>query len=481
MLAEASADDVGPELMARVALLAGRAFALNHRYSAALSVLFQTAEQVMDSDPLAALDMLCTCAVVAYHSGSEASREQVRQVLSAITATGPLGVRRAWTLAMIDPVADRTALLPELPRLAEAARGRPEELVAVATVAWLLDETPLALELFDDGLGRWRARGPVPEGFVCAAWSAYFEQGQWGMADDLARQASARTAVADLPEAAASALGMRASILAVRGETAAARELATEALTLIDPDKHTMLGVRSRWALGTAALADGDHNTAFECFRAMFTVHGEPAHYHASYPALADLAATAARIGRHDDAATALAAAEHALAGNPSPRLTALLHHGRALVAAEQDNAEHHYLASLGVPSAHRWPFERAKVLLDHGEWLRRRRRIVEARPQLTAALEVFRRLGARPWADRAQAELRAAGVGIAGSAPDPLDGLTAQQQQIIRLAARGLTNREIGERMFLSPRTVTSHLYRSFPKLGVTSRSQLRDLLARW
>ncbi len=60
----------------------------------------------------------------------------------------------------------------------------------------------------------------------------------------------------------------------------------------------------------------------------------------------------------------------------------------------------------------------------------------------------------------------------------DPLTELTAQQQQIIRLAARGLTNREIGERMFLSPRTVSSHLYRSFPKLGVTSRAQLRDLL---
>ena len=62
---------------------------------------------------------------------------------------------------------------------------------------------------------------------------------------------------------------------------------------------------------------------------------------------------------------------------------------------------------------------------------------------------------------------------------PDRLDGLTSQQRQIIRLAARGLTNREIGERMFLSPRTVGSHLYRSFPKLGVTTRSQLRDLLA--
>ena len=68
--------------------------------------------------------------------------------------------------------------------------------------------------------------------------------------------------------------------------------------------------------------------------------------------------------------------------------------------------------------------------------------------------------------------------MGITRAARDSLDRLTAQQQ-IGRSAARGLTNPEIGERMFLSPRTVASHLHRSFPKLGVTARSQLRDLLA--
>lgn len=72
----------------------------------------------------------------------------------------------------------------------------------------------------------------------------------------------------------------------------------------------------------------------------------------------------------------------------------------------------------------------------------------------------------------------RAAGLGVTDSTPDALAELSPQQQQIIRLAARGLTNREIGERLFLSPRTVSSHLYRSFPKLGVTARAQLRDLV---
>ncbi|WP_346428783.1 helix-turn-helix transcriptional regulator [Streptomyces sp. Z26] len=61
---------------------------------------------------------------------------------------------------------------------------------------------------------------------------------------------------------------------------------------------------------------------------------------------------------------------------------------------------------------------------------------------------------------------------------PDALAELSPQQREIVALAARGLTNREIGEKLYLSPRTIGSHLYRSFPKLGVTARAQLRDLV---
>ena len=98
-----------------------------------------------------------------------------------------------------------------------------------------------------------------------------------------------------------------------------------------------------------------------------------------------------------------------------------------------------------------------------------------------TQALGSFQRLGARSWAERAQAELRACGVAVARASgqPDALEELTAQQRQIVRLASAGLTDREIGDRLFLSPRTVSSHLYRSYPKLGVASRHQLRDVIA--
>jgi len=99
---------------------------------------------------------------------------------------------------------------------------------------------------------------------------------------------------------------------------------------------------------------------------------------------------------------------------------------------------------------------------------------------RLAAALETFRRLGAEPWTRRAEAELRACGVTAAApTAPGALAGLTAQQREIVLLASRGLTNAEIADRLFLSPRTVASHLYRSYPKLGIAGRHQLHDLIA--
>lgn len=162
-----------------------------------------------------------------------------------------------------------------------------------------------------------------------------------------------------------------------------------------------------------------------------------------------------------------------------SGRVSSMVERGRALLA-EPEHAERYFQAALADEAGEHRPFERAQARLDYGEWLRRQRRIAEARPLLTGALDTFQRLGARPWIARAKAELRAAGIEANSVTPSAITELSPQQQQIVQLAARGLTNREIGERLFLSPRTVGSHLYRVFPKLGITARSQLRDVVDR-
>jgi DNA-binding CsgD family transcriptional regulator len=120
----------------------------------------------------------------------------------------------------------------------------------------------------------------------------------------------------------------------------------------------------------------------------------------------------------------------------------------------------------------------RARLLLAYGAWLRRQRRVAESRAPLRAAREAFDALGAVPWGERARQELRAAGEASHHRTPRAWDRLSPQELQIARLAADGLSNREIGQQLYLSHRTVSSHLYRVFPKLGISSRSQLRTVL---
>ncbi|WP_131759834.1 FAD binding domain-containing protein [Actinomadura fibrosa] len=95
----------------------------------------------------------------------------------------------------------------------------------------------------------------------------------------------------------------------------------------------------------------------------------------------------------------------------------------------------------------------------------------------LRAAADTFDALGARPWAERAHRELRASGE-TRRSVAFGIDQLTPQELQVARLVAQGLSNREIGERLFLSPRTIGSHLYRIYPKAGVGSRTELATVI---
>ena len=156
----------------------------------------------------------------------------------------------------------------------------------------------------------------------------------------------------------------------------------------------------------------------------------------------------------------------------PAPLLHVQLSYARA-VLADDTEAEKLYLAALSQNLA-RWPWVRARLELAYGRWLRRQRRVAESRQPLRSAQITFDLIGARSWAAQARSELRAAGERVQAQEPTAQDMLSAQELQIARLAGEGLSNREIGERLYLSPRTVGSHLYRIFPKLEITSRAQL-------
>lgn len=155
---------------------------------------------------------------------------------------------------------------------------------------------------------------------------------------------------------------------------------------------------------------------------------------------------------------------EEVVADAPAPLAHVGLRHARALLA----DAEPLYEAALAADPT-RWPTARARILLAHGVWLRRHKRVKEARESLRTARDTCGALGLVAWGERARQELRAAGETAAGRNPVGSDNLSAQELQIARLAAAGLSNREIGQQLYLSHRTVSTHLYRMiFPKLGL-------------
>ncbi|MFI5844688.1 AAA family ATPase [Catenuloplanes sp. NPDC051500] len=192
-----------------------------------------------------------------------------------------------------------------------------------------------------------------------------------------------------------------------------------------------------------------------------------------------DLVEAAVRTGRRDEAVAHADALRRAGATRLSSRL-GLLAAGAAALVADDGEARAAFGRALSPPDVARWPFDRARVRLAYGERLRRLGAVQEARSELSGAAGVFRRLGAAPWRDRAENELRATGLSRPRAAAGEQPVLTAREREIAELAAAGLTNREIGARLFLSQRTVGSHLYQLFPKLGLRSRAGLRDALLR-
>lgn len=158
----------------------------------------------------------------------------------------------------------------------------------------------------------------------------------------------------------------------------------------------------------------------------------------------------------------------------------ALLSGAVAALTAPDDLVGTLFEQALAAPAAQRWPFDLARVQLLYGERLRRAREIARARHHLQAALTMFDRLGASAWAERAAAELAATAPVRQRPELGNADDLTAQEWRVAELAAAGLSNKQIGARLYMSHRTVGAHLYRVFPKLGISSRAALRDALSR-
>ena len=264
---------------------------------------------------------------------------------------------------------------------------------------------------------------------------------------------------------------------AFRGDFATARMLADQMDQWAGPRR--VAGVRAYGAhvRAVVSLTEGDFEAAYRHASLVAPAGMLPRFAPHALWVMLDLVDAAVRTGRREQARAHATAVREAGVGLLSPRLRML---DSAVAGLASDDLEHPGLVdALAVAEAERWPFAMARIRLYHGERLRRAKSAAKAREQLSIAERLFSGLGAEPWAERARQELRACG---GGQMPPPTHPgaavLTPQQWEIARLAAAGLTNKQIAEKLFLSPRTVSTHLYQLFPKLGVSSRAALRDAL---
>jgi DNA-binding CsgD family transcriptional regulator len=374
-------------------------------------------------------------------------------------------------------------------RVRESGFDAAGPLIMLGSLAPILAQDEAALELFAEVLAECRERGRMawysPALGAVARVQAHL--GRMIEARATAEQAHALAVAAGQAQWVSQAGGLLAYLAAVAGEQERCREYARQALTDLAPTVMSLGESWGRWALGLLDLGLGRPAAALEHLRAL--ENGPAVHQLAATRALPDLLEAAVRAGDRAAAEQALARLRQWAAQVHQDCADALVLRGEALLAADDEAAARGYAAALRLYEKSDRPFDRARTQLLLGERLRRGRRRTGARLPLGAALETFEQLGAAPWAERARQELAAsgeggkpAGEGIVSRTNSPAQAalavLTSQEAQIVRLAARGMSNRDIAAQLILSPRTVGHHLYKAYPKLGVLSRGELPALL---
>jgi len=381
-----------------------------------------------------------------------------------------------------DPARDAVTVLD---RLDEAIadlnhEASPTRITRIAVASSYIDRLPPCRTALWRVVHDGRAGGAVTMSIQALALLGFdaFLTGQWDPLAELTAEAVTLCDTHSYGLLRWPSRSLQALLAAVRGDSANARAIADEVTGWAVPRRALAMHLYVVHARALDAIGRGDFDNAYRNACAISPAGTIASHVpHAMWMVL-DLVEAAMRTGRKDEAAAHVTAAQETGLPAISSRLALITYGAAAIAATDDQDATARFEQALGVPAAEQWPFDLARVQLAFGERLRRARALTRARQLLTAAHDTFQRLDARPWTNRAGNELRAAGLTVGQTDLTGPASLTPQELAIARLAAQGLTNKEIGERLFLSHRTVGTHLYQLFPKLGITSRAALRDAL---
>jgi DNA-binding CsgD family transcriptional regulator len=381
-------------------------------------------------------------------------------------------------LAFADPIGRGAAVTDRLSRLPAATRSDAAAMRLAGNAAMAVGAFDVAERFQAAAAAGLRAQGRLgllPRALAQQAWNAAL-LANLGAAIPAAEEGRRLAQETRQPLVMATAEAVQAMLAAFRGDVDAAEAIAAKAEQTAIPIGASGLLAATQLARGLAALGVGRPADALVHLRRIHDRTDPAYHYAIRYFTIGDLAEAASGAGDPQSIGGYVQEMEAAARQTPSPSLQAGLRYARALLAT---GAEARPLFEGAVQSGlNGWPFPRARVQLAYGEWLHKHRQDSAARAPLRAATETFDALGVIPWSERARQLLRATGETSRSRTSEARDQLSPQELQIAQMAAEGLSNREIGQKLYLSHRTISSHLYRVFPKLGITSRTELRHVL---
>jgi DNA-binding CsgD family transcriptional regulator/tetratricopeptide (TPR) repeat protein len=410
------------------------------------------------------------------------TRPQPRTRQYIVDAADSIGVadddpRLLVVIALADPEGTGPSVLERVARIRLHQVADPIASLYTGIAAEKAGDFPMAVPFLARAVERLRERGQLgmlTQALVHYAWAAT-QAGDWGAAAAAGAEAARWARDTRQPEFGLTGELIAALAAALQGDGHVEAMLATPQRTLVAMKAGPLLAP-AQLARGAAALGEGRHEDAFGHLWRVFDENAPEFHRFMRWPAVLDLVEAGGRGEHAEQVAGVIGDLEPVAVRSEAPILCIGLVCARPLTAPDGE-AESLFVAALGQNLAG-YPFFRARTSLSFGRWLRRQRRSAESRTPLREAIDLFDALGATRWSERARQELRATGEKIGPRTADARDQLTPQELQIAQLAAAGLSNREIGERLSLSHRTIGSHLYRIFPKLGIAARAQLRDVL---
>jgi len=441
----------------------------------------EAADLVEEDEPERAAEMLAEAIAAGGQLGAPRLREAAARAARLPHGDDPVFelvfAQALGAATSISGQGDGTAMLRESLSTLDAVAGRatsPLHLLWAGRGYFMLGRNSDASAVARKALQQARdgqATGLLPQLLRLLA-AADYDRGEWVSTRGAAAEGAELAEELGQTTTACACLGLLSELEAALGAEEDCRGHAGRAIEIATQAGLGFYRERAERALGRLDFALGRLDGAAELLERAAERLERDGNREMNVSPLEDLVEVNVRRGDADGAERALERLE-VIAASPMPNEEAILERCRGLVAAD-DGFEAHFERALDRHAADLFPFELARTELCYGERLRRIGERLAARDHLRAAAETFRALGADPWLERTEDELRASGERLRARDPGELDRLTPREAQIAAEVAEGKSNRDVAAALYLTPKTVEFHLTRIYRKVGVASRAEL-------